>query len=138
MEDDDMKNNSIGIIVVGLIALLAIVVVGKWLLDNQRANAPVAVAPVYPSQPSQPSQPGVVLPPAYPHHFPQYHHCDEFWHGYRDGWRGLAPAPGCCPEYMQGYRIGKYDRGCGCPYYYDRYCPPGFSIRAPGFRLDIR
>lgn len=150
-----MNNNTIGVIVVGLLGFLAIIVTGKWLLDSHhekcrvQAQAVVPVAPPPAKTGPQPQTPPPAAPPSKnvdvnvningPRpYYPQYHNCDEFWFGYRDGYCGRPPRPGCCPEYMHGYRVGCWDRHRGCHDYFDRHCPPGFSIRTPGFRLDIR
>lgn len=152
-----MKDNTAAILVIGLLGFLAIIITGKWLLDrrdNDHRHRPIIVqqqpAPM-PPQPQPkiesppvivlpPQQPVVVLPPTYPHHAPTCHGNKDFWLGYRDGYRGL-PVVDYCPEYSQGYRIGHYDRLQGRPYYYDRYWREpgsGFSLRIPGFSLNIR
>lgn len=136
------NNNTIGIIVVGLIAFIAIVVTGKWLLDrkhehHEREPRAEMVAP----PPATPQQPGVIVvppaPPAYPYYVPEWHRNQHFWAGYNDGWNGFGRRL-ATPEYMRGYEIGEYDRRTGRHYYYDQYYPPGFSLRLPGFRLNIR
>lgn len=150
-EDNMNNNNTIGIIVAGLVAFLAIVVTGKWLLDkhhHQKDCAPAAVAPMSTPPtaapttpaPTQPTQPPVIVVPGggpYPYHYPEYHSNQEFWRGYNDGWNGFRSTL-VSPAYLRGYEIGAHDRRLGRHYYYDRYYPPGFHLRVPGFRLDIR
>lgn len=137
------NNNTIGIIVVGLIAFLAIVVTGKWLLDRRHDHEHNRIERVE-NQPQPPApattQPGVIVVPpgaAYPYHYPEWHNNQHFWAGYNDGWNGFGHRLGT-PEYLRGYEIGEYDRRMGRHYYYDHYYPPGFSLRLPGFRLNIR
>lgn len=149
------NNNTIGIIVVGLVAFLAIVVTGKWLLDKQHRHhrhhepQPIAAVPAAPATPAAPTpaqpaptQPPVIVVPGggpYPYHYPQFHNNQEFWRGYNDGWNRL-PSAITSPAYLRGYEIGAHDRRLGRHYYYDRFYPPGagFHLRIPGFRLSIR
>jgi hypothetical protein len=143
------SNNTVGIIVVGLVAFLAIVVTGKWLLDSHRHHRRrteiVDVDPQTQQQlpqtvvPQQTQPPVIVLPGGgpYPYHYPQYHRNQEFWRGYNDGWNNLSSSL-VTPAYLRGYEIGAHDRRLGRHYYYDRYYPPGFSLTLPGFRLNIR
>lgn len=148
---ENNNNNSLGVIVVGILGFIGIVIVGKWILDKDDChdhhfkNRTEIVVPQQPpqQQPQQPQRPfyprdnGVninVQPPVCP---PHYHNSNEFWFGYRDGYAGRHPCDNC-PEYMSGYRIGMRDRHAGCHDYFDRHCPPGFSLRVPGFRLDIK
>lgn len=147
------KDNSIALIVVGLIGFLAVIITGKWLLDNndcehnhnrhhmeQRACPPQGRPHRFVEQ-----QPQVIVqPPAtqivgrpYPQTYPQYHNRQEFWMGYSDGWNNF-PRRLNCPEYTQGYVVGQHDRRCNRPYYHQQHCPPGFSLRVPGFSLNIR
>ncbi len=127
-----MRDNTIGIIVVGLIAFLAIVVTGKWLLDkksdHRRHEHEAACAPA-------PVAPGVVVVPGQV--YPEYHRNQHFWAGYNDGWNSLPPRL-FSREYRRGYEIGSQDRISGRPDYYDRNYPAGFNLRLPGFRLNIR
>lgn len=145
------NNNTIGIIVVGLVAFLAIVVTGKWLLDKKHDRhdevvrhemvAPPVAPPVAPTAPA-PNQPIIVVPPSpqivYPYHVPEYHNSNQFWAGYNDGWNNLPSRRFTSPEYYRGYEIGQHDRRTGRHYYYDRYYPPGFNLSLPGFHLNIR
>jgi len=161
-EEDMSNNNSVAVIVVGLLGFMAIAITGKWILDqNNECNhhrqdhrdrieintpAPQVVTP--PAQQiivTPPAQQIIVTPPAqqiiigrpYPQAYPQYHSRNEFWMGYSDGWNGMGMRQNC-PEYIQGYQIGTHDRSCHRPYYHERHCPPGFSLRVPGFSLNIR
>jgi hypothetical protein len=142
------NNNSVGIIVVGILGFIAIVIAGKWLLDDnhcKNGHCPPSrqMAPQYPNQyPNRPCPPqrpnhnegvniNIQAPPAH------FHNKNEFWFGYRDGYNGL-PVRDNCPEYLSGYQMGVRDRRAGCHDYFDRHCPSGFQLRVPGFRLDIR
>jgi hypothetical protein len=119
-----------GIIIVGIIAILAIIFTGK-MMSNQQTITPQAC---------QPSNPVYVAPAqtTYPYYYPQYHSNHDFWIGYADGWNGYAANHIGCYEYKRGFEIGRYDRRCGKHYYYDHHCPPGVHIKVPGFRLNIR
>lgn len=146
-----MRDNTVGIIIVGLLGFLAIVVTGKWLLDKKEQchhepvqiiqSAPIpqqkkiAPPPVIVTPPTV-----IVLPPQYPHHAPRCHGNREFWMGYSDGYCARRSC-GWTPEYNQGFQIGHYDRQLGKPWYYDRYWNEpnsGFSLKIPGFSLSIR
>jgi hypothetical protein len=137
------SNNTIGIIVVGLIAFLAIVVTGKWLLDrhHDHYHEPRAEMAAPPATPATPQQPGVIVVPGapgpYPYYVPAWHNNQHFWAGYNDGWNAIGRRL-ATPEYLKGYEIGEHDRRLGRHYYYDHYYPPGFSLRLPGFHLNIR
>jgi hypothetical protein len=145
------NNNSVAIIVVGLLGFLAIIITGKWLLDKHHDHDRVQQVQVAPQQPGpapqQPPQQIIVTPPAppaniiigqpYPQTYPQFHSKHEFWQGYSDGWNNI-PMRQRCPEYVQGYQIGQHDRRCNRPYYHQQHCPPGFTLRTPGFSLNIR
>ena len=159
------NNNSVAVIVVGLLGFVAIAITGKWLLDNKndecdhhenhrdrieiiapREQRPqpapqVIVTPPAPqvivTPPAQQIIIGRPYPQAYPQAYPQYHNRNEFWMGYSDGWNGMVMRQNC-PEYVQGYQIGLHDRSCHRPYYHEQHCPPGFSLRVPGFSLNIR
>lgn len=143
---ENNNNNSLGLIIVGVLGFIGIVIVGKWILDKdhhdcypQRDTTEIVI-PHQPQQPQRPYYPrhndgvNINVQPSCPPHF---HNKNEFWFGYRDGYSGRHPSDNC-PEYMSGYRIGMRDRHAGCHDYYDRHCPPGFSLRVPGFRLDIK
>lgn len=142
------NNNSVGVIIVGVLGFIAIVIAGKWLLDNNRCRdghchpRQQQMAPQYPQRPNQPYQRprhdqgvniNIQAPPSCPSH---YHNRNEFWFGYRDGYNGRRPNDNC-PEYLHGYRQGAYDRSRNCHDYFDRHCPNGFHLRVPGFKLDI-
>lgn len=150
------NNNSVSVIVVGLLGFVAIVITGKWLLekddecdhhhrDRIEINTPQQPPAPAPQVIVTPPAPQVVTPPApqiiigrpYPQTYPQYHNRNEFWQGYSDGWNGMGMRQNC-PEYAQGYQIGLHDRNCRRPYYHEEHCQPGFSLRVPGFRLNIR
>jgi len=146
------SNNSIAVIVVGLLGFLAIIITGKWLLDRKdHCDHPpvVQVAPQQPQQPPrrqqsqqpqvivQPPPPQIIIGQPYPHSYPHHHNKHEFWQGYSDGWNGI-PMRQHCPEYAQGYQIGQHDRRCNRPRYHEQHCPPGFTLRTPGFSLNIR
>jgi len=126
-----MNNNSVGTIVAGILGFIAIIITGKWLLDDNHCKnnhctpKQNIIAPQYPQQSNESIQP--------PAHF---HNKNEFWFGYRDGYNGL-PICDNCPEYLSGYQMGVRDRRAGCHDYFDRYCPNGFQLKVPGFRLDI-
>jgi len=156
MEEDMSNNNSVAIIVVGLLGFVAIVITGKWLLDeNERCNQRDRIEintphfrgnfPIERPAQQQPAPQVIVTPPVqqiiigrpYPQVYPQYHNRNEFWQGYSDGWGGMGMRQNC-PEYIQGYQIGLHDRNCRRPYYHEQHCPPGFSLRVPGFSLNIR
>lgn len=127
-----MNNNSLAILIVGVVGFLTILIGGKWLLDSRRSEI---VQPYV--QPQQRQRDININVRPHPQVYPQYHGKNEFWYGYRDGYNGRPICDGC-PEYMQGYRVGQYDRQQGCHTYYDQHCPPGFSLKTPGFRLDIK
>lgn len=142
---ENNNNNSLGLIIVGVLGFIGIVIVGKWILDDKdchnghcephRGRTEIVI----PQQPIQRPlrNDGVninIQSPACPSHF---HDKNEFWFGYRDGYAGRPPVDRC-PEYIQGYQIGVRDRQIGRHDYFDRNCPPGFSLRVPGFRLDIK
>jgi hypothetical protein len=152
------NNNSVAVIVVGLLGFMAIAITGKWILEDKHEHhrdncqkeqpqpLPAAPAPqVIVTPPPTPAPQVIVTPPPtqiiigrpYPQAYPQYHSRNEFWQGYSDGWGGMRMRQNC-PEYIQGYQIGLHDRGCHRPYYHEQHCPPGFSLRVPGFSLNIR
>ena len=140
-----MGNNSVAVIMVGALGFLAMVIAGKWLLDepNHHDCQPAIIQPQIITQPPivrQPTRPPIVVQPPvvgpYPGSYPHYHNRNEFWQGYSDGWRGMAMRQNC-PEYSQGYKIGAYDRRCNRHQYYDQHCPSGFSLRVLGFNLRI-
>ena len=145
-----MGNNSVAVIMVGALGFLAIVIAGKWLLSEpDHHDCHVVQPPIITAQPPVSNHPPIIVrpqptrPPArppiaqpYPGSYPHYHNRNEFWQGYSDGWSGNI-ARQRCPEYLQGYQIGKYDRQCNRHQYYDQHCPPGFSLRIPGFNLQI-
>ena len=148
MENNNNNNNSLGLIIVGILGFIGIVIVGKWILDKddchhhpQNMGRTEIVVPQQPQRPFYPRDNGGVninvQPPTCPPHMRHYHNKNEFWFGYRDGYAGRHPSDNC-PEYMSGYRIGMRDRHAGCHDYFDQHCPPGFSLRVPGFRLDIK
>lgn len=126
-----MTNNSLAILMTGLVGFLALLIGGKWLLDSRKPD-PVAVQP-----PQQQQRDININVRPYPQVYTHYHNKNEFWFGYRDGYTG-RPACDHCPEYMQGYRVGYHDRCQGRHTYYDQHCPPGFSLKTPNFRLDIK
>ena len=134
MEEDMNNNNNVAIIVVGLLGFIAIAITGKWLLLDKHDGHPRFEQPV--QQVQVPVRPPAVCKP-YPHVYPEYHRSREFWMGYSDGWNGFAMRMNM-PAYNQGYAIGVHDRACNHPYYHLQYCPPGFSLRLPGFSLNIR
>lgn len=121
-----MKDNSLIVIV-----LVILVIVGcGFLLMDRRTHEHIwrkseIVVPVMPA------------PQSYPYYSPEFHSNQHFWAGYNDGWSGLGHRL-TTPEYNRGYEIGVYDRRKNNHYYYDHYLPPGFVLRLPGFRLDIR
>jgi hypothetical protein len=144
-----MENNSntLTVIGVGALALVAVFVIGNLLMSNNRdewrrhddryhsrhdADVDVRIRPPAYRQPRQ--QPRTT----YPHHYPSYHNNDRFWTGYREGYRNRSCRMSYCPIYSGGYRAGQYDYRRGTPHYYNDYCPSTFRVRVPGFRLDIR
>lgn len=148
------NNNSVAVIIVGLLGFMAIAITGKWLLDSHddcerhehhRDRIEINSQPIIPQQQQQQPTPQVIVtPPAqpivigpYPQTFPQYHNRNEFWMGYSDGWHSSGMRQNC-PEYIQGYQIGVHDRRCNQPYYHDQYFPPGLTFRLPSFSFNIR
>lgn len=148
---DQNQNNGTALVVLGLLGFLAIIITGKFILDNNRrddhcdhdCNRQVIIergerhGPRVEVSPQIPQRP---FPQAHPRPYtpcPEYHSNSEFWLGYNDAWARI-PARMSCPEYLRGYDIGAYDRYMNRRDYYDRYYPPGFHIRVPGFRLDVR
>jgi len=142
------NNNSILAGVLGVLAIIGIIVVGKFMMSDRCHDG--HCEPRHMEQPyrqhnypqnnypqrNYPHNGGVniqVAPPSCPSH---YHNKNEFWFGYRDGYNRRSPVDRC-PEYMSGYRQGAYDRSRNCHDYFDRNCPSGFQLRVPGFRLDI-
>lgn len=121
------NNNNIVALVIAVLGFVALLIFGKWVMDQNRQQP--LIGPTTIQLPQHPPQP---LPqPQYwerPQNRPEPHHCAEFWQGYRDGYKGRPPMTGCCPEYMAGYRRGRYDRGCCHHDYFDRHCPPNFRI----------
>jgi hypothetical protein len=168
----NMNNNSVSVVVVGTLGLIGMMIMGKWMFNEQNECnnehcQPIQhiVAPQYQTQPNYIDNPqrekesdiniNIQNPPSHidnsqrrqesetdininiqnpPTHF---HNDNKFWFGYRDGYSNKRPFDNC-PEYMSGYKIGIRDRHAGCHDYFDRNCPPGFSLRVPGFRLDIK
>ena len=132
------------LIVIAIIGFMCVIITGKWLLDNREKPVEKIVVEkqvekqIEKSQPECNPVPKGAKPQSYPYHCPQYHHKNDFWKGYSDGCSG-RPRRMDCPEYLEGYRIGMYDRGCKNHYYYDHYCPKdGFSLTLPNFSLNIR
>lgn len=143
----DNQNNSIALIVLGVLGCLAIIITGKFILENSRvrenSSRPIIInrgkdthqCPPQQPQPHSHSHPQPQVIPYEP--CPEYHNRSEFWLGYNDGWDGRVPRM-ACPEYDRGYSIGEHDRVMNRRYYYENYYPPGFHIRLPGIRFDIR
>jgi hypothetical protein len=145
---ENNNNNSLGLIIVGVLGFIGIIIVGKWILNDKdchnghcepryrdRTEFVVPQQPMYPQrQPRNDDNLNINVQPPCPPHF---HNQNEFWFGYRDGYAGRPPVDRCA-EYMSGYRIGIRDRHAGCHDYFDRHCPSDFSLRVPGFRLDIK
>lgn len=139
-----MKNNSLFILC--LFGFLSIIIVAKIISEKDVKSAPEIIQPQTPVQQQAPvQQPPVIIQPTapiivepvYPKIYSDYHNKDLFWRGYSDGFNGFAMSCNY-PEYFRGYEVGVHDRHYRKPYYYDRYCPPGFSVRIPGFSLNIR
>ena len=141
------SNNTLTVVGVGIIALIAVFVIGNLLMSNNReewrrhddryhsdrdSGVDVRVRPPAYRQPYQ--QPRRT----YPHHYPSYHSNDRFWTGYWDGYYSRSCRMSNCPIYRGGHRAGLYDYRRGSPYYYNDYCPSTLRVRVPGFRLDIR
>lgn len=146
----DNQNNSMALIVLGVLGCLAIIITGKFILENscdhENHSRPIIInrdkdghghghGQPRPPQPPNPPQPPQVVIPYEP--CPEYHNRSEFWLGYNDGWDRRVPRM-TCPEYSRGYAIGEHDRIMNRRYYYENYYPPGFHIRLPGIRFDIR
>lgn len=141
-----MKNNYLPVFMFGFLTIIVAAIISKKTVEPVQ---PVVQTPVSPpvQTPVQPPvqqqapiiiQPApVVVEPVYPIIYSNYHNTDLFWRGYSDGYNGCIIL-GRNPEYIRGYEIGMHDRNYRKPYYYDRYCPPGFSVRIPGFSLNIR
>lgn len=137
------NNNSTAIIVVGLLGFMILGITGKWLLENNNdhcehghCNPNQQIIQPQVVQPQVMPQPQIVQPPV-KHYCPEYHSDNMFWRGYSDGWNRLN----CLTEqmsYMKGYEIGAQDRSCDRHGYYDQHCPPGFSMRIPGFSLRVK
>jgi len=111
-----MKNLLQGI-TIGLLVLLIMVILQS---KNQKEIVFQEINQYHPDVPTIP---------------PEYHHREDFWLGYQDGRYGYRRKSGCL-EYSRGYDIGLADRHRNCTNYYDHHCPPGFSIRIPGLRLN--
>lgn len=111
---------------------MCVIITGKWLLDNKPVEKIVEKCPIV-----EKSEPKLEPKPAYPHHCPEYHNKRDFWRGYSDGCAGRVKVMDC-PEYLEGYKIGLYDRGCKNHHYYDHYHPDGFSLNLPNFSLNIK
>lgn len=131
------NNNSVGLIIAGVVAVLALMIAGKWLMDKRERTQPTIVRPVSPGVTPVAPPPVIVVPPEYPYNYPQYNRSQDFWVGYNDGWNGFN-SRFVTPEYVHGYEVGAYDRRLGRHHYYDRYYPSGFQLRLPGFRLNIK
>lgn len=130
----DNQNNSIALIVLGVLGCLAIIITGKFILENNSKFKENTSRPIIINR----SKDTQVQPQVIPYEpCPEYHNRSEFWLGYNDGWDGRIPRM-TCPEYDRGYFIGEHDRGMNRRYYYENYYPPGFHIRLPGFRFDVR
>lgn len=143
------NNNSVGIIVVGLLGLLVFFVVaitGKWI-DKKNQNRIEINTPYFKSNLSRDqTQPQIIVTPTtnqkiiigrpYPRVYHQFHRKNEFWQGYSDGWKNLENK-NSSPEYDQGHQIGSHDRISNRTYYYEKHFPHGFSVKAPNFRLNI-
>lgn len=141
------NNNSTAIIVVGLLGFVILGITGKWLLENNKDHCEHGHCnpnqQIIQPQVVQPMVRPVVRPQAMPpehttkHYCPEYHSDNMFWRGYSDGWNRLN----CLTEqmsYMKGYEIGVQDRSYNRHCYYDEHCPPGFSLRIPGFSLRVK
>ena len=136
------NNNSTVILVSGTVLSLLLII---FLLFNKQMVQPQLVIPQQVAQAPAPPvvvQPEIINNPVivgqpYPHSYPQYHSNRAFWDGYSDGWNGFRyRSEGVA--YLQGYEIGRHDRTCNHAYYHERYCPPGFSLRLPGLRINVR
>jgi len=129
-------NNGTTLIVLGLLGFLAIIITGKFILSNNQNND-YDRNHFYRDRPPQINvEPKVEITPpilAYPEH----HNKSEFWLGYNDGYAKITARLNC-PEYLHGYELGRRDRHLNRRDYFDRHYPPGFRIRVPGFRLDIK
>lgn len=135
-----MNNNSVAIIIAGILGFVGIIIVGKWLLDEHDHNHQEIQQQSIPSQPqtqAQTQEPMTPQPIVVQPVFSQYHNRNDFWQGYSDAWNRLGMRQDS-PGYIQGYQIGLRDRRSNRPYYHDHYCPPGFSMRVPGFSLRIK
>lgn len=144
-----MGSNTVAVIVTGILGFLVMIIAGRWLFEesqdhydhpSHRCQPPIQSHQCQPQIIQPQCQPPIIVQPPqhqpYPQSYPHYHSQNEFWEGYWDGWSGVRMRQNC-PEYSQGYKIGLHDRGCNRRQYYDQYCPPGFSLRTPGFNLRI-
>lgn len=125
-----MDNNNSTVVVIGMIAVVVVLITGKWLIDNKNQNDGMVFQQAVPDQQQVvPQQPNVDVS--------IYHNDQQFWAGYQDGYyRQIAAFS--TPAYLEGYRIGATDRRMRHHRYYDRYYPPGFNLRFPGFNMNIR
>lgn len=152
MSDDNNNNNGTALVVLGLLGFLAIIITGKFILDNNRRECDtdchnegrVIINRQHRDRneyrPRVDIQPRVEIntPPVRPYTpCPEFHNKSEFWLGYNDAYSG-RPARMTCPEYIRGYDIGICDRRMNRRDYFDHHYPPGFHIRVPGFHLDVR
>ena len=122
-------NNNTTILVCGMILGFSLIV---FLIFNKQTVQPQII-----QEPQVIQQPPIVINQPYPNTYPEYHNNNVFWQGYSDGWNGfIRRSEGIA--YLKGYDIGIHDRRCNHPYYHERYCPPGFSLRLPGFHINVR
>jgi hypothetical protein len=146
------NNNSVAIIVVGLLGFLVIAITGKWLIESENKknenrieiNTPYFKSNLSRDQtqsqiivtPNPTTNQKIIIGRPYPRVYHQFHRKNEFWQGYSDGWKNLENK-NSSPEYNQGHQIGSHDRISNRTYYYEKHFPHGFSVKAPNFRLNI-
>lgn len=150
--DNNNNSNMLLMVVLGIAALAGVFFVGNWLMDrndrewerhdrqyhnNYRHHGPYHQRPYHHSDVDVRVQPHHSSPYQRRYHYPQHHTCENFWHGYWDGYYNRHNRASCS-EYSDGYRVGRYDRSCGNAYYYNDYCPASVRVNVPGFRFELR
>lgn len=124
------QNNGTALVVLGLLGFLAIIITGKFILDNNHkedhCDKQVIIEKNVEKQEPKVDDPQIlqrsfshIRPRPYTP-CPEYHNNSEFWMGYNDAW-ARNPARISCPEYLRGYDIGMYDRHINRRDYYNRY-----------------
>lgn len=131
------NNNNIAFVILGLFGFLVLLILSRFIIDNQQNNQRCDEHSCH--QQTMPQNNLQQPPEYYVNPNSHYHSKDEFWQGYHDGYcLKLNPNMLNCPEYRRGYDIGVYDKRKNCKDYYDRYYQPGLNIRVPGFQFNLR